>query len=137
MYVLSRRIEAIPIRLLTYIVPSLFRPRYRDPPLPLGGTGRVPPGQAHSWIIKEHSEFIANPIQLVTTKEVENQVEDDKEVTDESDDKNAQGRARARKVKELPPEQKELDNTKPIRIRDPKKSNEEEYDAFYKPLTND
>ncbi|EPX73872.1 hsp90-like protein [Schizosaccharomyces octosporus yFS286] len=101
--------------------------------------------------VKKHSEFISYPIQLVVTREVEKDVpqeedtteevkeEDDKapkieEVDDESEKKEEK---KTKKVKETTTENEELNKTKPIWTRNPNEVSKEEYASFYKSLTND
>ena len=95
-------------------------------------------------VVKKHSEFIGYPIQLLVTKEVEKEV--DEPETEESDDKKAEieevddeadKKKEKKKVKEEVKDFEELNKTKPIWTRDPKTVTAEEYNSFYKSLTND
>ncbi|KAG8954483.1 heat shock protein 90 [Tulasnella sp. 424] len=94
-------------------------------------------------IVKKHSEFISYPIQLVVTKEVEKEVEDDEEVAEGEDKKieeveDEEGKAKkTKKIKETTTENEELNKTKPIWTRNPSDITSEEYASFYKSLTND
>lgn len=94
-------------------------------------------------IVKKHSEFISYPIQLVVTKEVEKEVEDDEEVAEETENKieevddEESKKKKTKKVKEVETENQELNKTKPLWTRNPQDITAEEYSSFYKSLSND
>ncbi|KAJ1807808.1 Hsp90 chaperone hsp82, partial [Coemansia sp. RSA 2598] len=102
-------------------------------------------------VVKKHSEFISYPIHLVFQKEVEKEVPVDEseeagdeekdegkakieEVEDEDEEKPKQ---KTKKVKSTETVDEELNETKPIWTRNPDTIQKDEYNAFYKSLTND
>lgn len=95
-------------------------------------------------LIKKHSEFIAYPISVWTEKTVEKEVSDDEEeekdeakegeveeVKDESEEK------KKKTIKEVSHEWDLVNKQKPIWMRSPDEVPREEYNAFYKALSND
>merc|ERR1719192_1384405 len=109
-------------------------------------------------LVKKHSEFIGFPISLFTTKEEEKEVdasdeekevdasddedeEDDKDKDkedgkDKSDDKKNE-KKKKKKIKEIKHDWEKLNTQKPIWMRKPDEVTDEEYQAFYKSVSND
>lgn len=96
-------------------------------------------------LIKKHSEFIAYPISVWTEKTVEREVEDEEE-EEEKEDEEKEGEVeevkeekekKTKKVKEVSHEWELVNKQKPIWMRNPEEVPREEYNAFYKALTND
>lgn len=100
-------------------------------------------------LIKKHSEFISYPISLWTEKTVEKEVSDDEEEVKPEGDEEKEGEVeevkpedetkekKKKKVKEVSHEWQLVNKQKPIWMRNPEEVPREEYNAFYKSLTND
>ena len=97
-------------------------------------------------LIKKHSEFISYPISCWVEKTVEKEVSDDEEeekdetkegeieeVTDDADG----DKKKTKTIKEVSHEWDLVNKSKPIWMRSPDEVPREEYNAFYKALSND
>jgi molecular chaperone HtpG len=98
-------------------------------------------------LVKKHSQFIQYPISLQCTKEeevddVEEKEKKPEEKTDEPkieevDDEDEDKKKSGKKKKVTKQEWELLNKTKPLWLRNPKDIPKEDYESFYKSLTND
>ena len=101
-------------------------------------------------LVKKHSEFINYPIELYTERTEEHEVTDDEDDdVDDDDDKpkiedveeeNNDGKEKKKKTKKVKKninEYKELNTAKPIWTRPENEITSDEYNSFYKSLSND
>ena len=105
-------------------------------------------------LVKKHSEFIAFPIELQVEKSTEKEVtdsDDDEEEKKEEEKKEGEEEEpkveevkeekekekKTKKIKEVTNEFETLNKIKPIWMRKPEEITKEEYENFYKGLTND
>ncbi|KDD75584.1 heat shock protein 90 Hsp90 [Helicosporidium sp. ATCC 50920] len=96
-------------------------------------------------LVKKHSEFISYPISQWTEKTVEKEVSDDEEESKPEEEEGAVEEADAgedkpkakKKVKEVSHEWELVNKQKPIWMRSADEVSREEYNAFYKTLSND
>jgi molecular chaperone HtpG len=117
-------------------------------------------------LVKKHSEFISFPIELQVEKSTDKEVtdsdddepekkddekKDDEKKEGEDDEKKEDGdepkieevkdeepkKKKTKKIKEVTNEMETLNKIKPIWLRDPKEITTEEYENFYKGLSND
>jgi molecular chaperone HtpG len=106
-------------------------------------------------LVKKHSEFIAFPIELQVEKSTEKEVtdsDDEPEEKKEEEKKEEDGeepkveevkegeeekKKKTKKIKEVTNEMETLNKIKPIWMRKPEDITKEEYENFYKGLSND
>lgn len=101
-------------------------------------------------LIKKHSEFIGFPIELLCTKTIEKDAEENKDVEDNKDnatenvikeekeeEEKKESKEEKKKVKEVVTEFEQLNKTKPIWMKKPEEVTKDEYSSFYKSLSND
>lgn len=94
-------------------------------------------------LIKKHSEFIAYPISLWIEKTVEKEVSDDEEEEQkelkegEVEEVKEEKEKKTKKIKEVSHDWELVNKQKPIWMRNPDEVPREEYNAFYKALSND
>merc|ERR1712014_402436 len=97
-------------------------------------------------LVKKHSEFIAFPIELQVEKSTEMEVtdsDDDEEEKKEEEPKveevkeEKEKEKKKKKIKEVTNEFETLNKIKPIWMRKPEEITKDEYENFYKGLTND
>ncbi|EGG18377.1 heat shock protein Hsp90 family protein [Cavenderia fasciculata] len=92
-------------------------------------------------LVKKHSEFIQYPISLLVTKETEKEVDEEKEASsEESTDAKVEEideEKEKKKIKEVTKEWDVLNKTKPLWTKNPSEVTKDEYNSFYKSISND
>jgi molecular chaperone HtpG len=98
-------------------------------------------------LVKKHSEFISYPISLWHEKTVEKEVSDDEAEDKPEEKEDEEGKVedaeedkpekKKKKVKEVHHEWQVMNKQKPIWLRNPDEITKDEYNAFFKSLTND
>ncbi|GMM49797.1 Hsp90 family chaperone [Starmerella bacillaris] len=96
-------------------------------------------------VVHKHSEFVSYPVQLAVTKEVEKEVpveekteeDESKEPRIEEVDDEGNPKEEKAKVKEIVKENEVLNTVKPLWTCNPSEVTKEEYDSFYKSISND
>lgn len=95
-------------------------------------------------LVKKHSEFINYPIYLWVTKEKEEEVEEEEEKEEKKEGEEKpkveevkKEKKKKKKVKKVTHEWELLNKTKPIWTRPTSEVTKEEYNSFYKAISND
>jgi molecular chaperone HtpG len=99
-------------------------------------------------LVQKHSEFIGFPILLYTEKTTEKEVTDDEEEEEEEgdddkpkveevDEDEDKKEKKTKKIKEVSHEWERLNDTKPLWMRKPDDVTQDEYEQFYKQISND
>ena len=92
-------------------------------------------------IVKKHSEYVSYPIKLLTKKTEKVEVEEEESDGEEGDVVEVEGNVSESKEKKYEERHVEewvtLNNTKPIWVRKPEDVSDEEYNSFYKSISND
>merc|ERR1712079_4340 len=89
-------------------------------------------------LVKKHSEFIAFPIELQVEKSTEKEVTDsDDDEEEKKEEEKKEEEKKTKKIKEVTNEFETLNKIKPIWMRKPEEITKDEYENFYKGLTND
>jgi molecular chaperone HtpG len=99
-------------------------------------------------LVQKHSEFIGFPIMLYTEKTTEKEVTDDEDEDEEEEgdddkpkveevDEDEDKPKKTKKIKEVSHEWERLNDTKPLWMRKPDDVTQDEYEQFYKQISND
>lgn len=88
-------------------------------------------------LVKKHSEFISYPIHLLVEKTVEKRTKNLNVALNDVSYNSTFGNLTEKKYNEVKAEWELLNKQKPIWLRSPDEVSKEEYNSFYKSLTND